>query len=226
MILKKVKYAVAALSLSAFMAAPGVAATNYIVNGGFEDGVGMGNNSWGVYDAIPGWATTMGRGIEVQNGNNIGGATPYEGLRKVELDSHNRSGTGSSNDNTNSGMQQKLTLGAGTYEFSFAYLGRTNDENTNGIGYSLMNGILNDAVTGQRTDGWVVLSHLFTLDAITDIFVNFWAKGTEDTYGGYLDDVRISAVPLPAALPLYGAGLAVMGLIGWQRKRKAAAATV
>ena len=33
----------------------------------------------------------------------------------------------------------------------------------------------------------------------------------------------VSAVPLPAALPLYGAGLAVMGFIGWRRKRKTAA---
>ncbi|WP_169566713.1 hypothetical protein [Sneathiella limimaris] len=31
----------------------------------------------------------------------------------------------------------------------------------------------------------------------------------------------ISAVPLPAALPLYGAALAVLGLFGWNRKRKA-----
>ncbi len=34
-------------------------------------------------------------------------------------------------------------------------------------------------------------------------------------------DFEVSAVPLPAALPLYGAGLAAMGLIGWARKRKA-----
>ncbi|OUR78468.1 hypothetical protein A9Q83_07500 [Alphaproteobacteria bacterium 46_93_T64] len=30
----------------------------------------------------------------------------------------------------------------------------------------------------------------------------------------------ISAVPLPAALPLYGVGLAVMSFIGWRKKRK------
>ena len=30
----------------------------------------------------------------------------------------------------------------------------------------------------------------------------------------------ISAVPLPAALPLFGTGLAAMGFIGWRRKRK------
>ena len=34
----------------------------------------------------------------------------------------------------------------------------------------------------------------------------------------------ISATPLPAALPLFGTGLGVMGLIGWRRKQKKAAA--
>jgi hypothetical protein len=33
----------------------------------------------------------------------------------------------------------------------------------------------------------------------------------------------ISAVPLPAALPLFATGLAGLGLLGWRRKRKAAA---
>lgn len=31
----------------------------------------------------------------------------------------------------------------------------------------------------------------------------------------------VSQVPLPAALPLFGTGLAAMGFIGWRRKRKA-----
>jgi hypothetical protein len=39
-----------------------------------------------------------------------------------------------------------------------------------------------------------------------------------------LANVSISAVPLPAALPLYGAGLAVMGFVGWRKRKKAAAA--
>ena len=33
----------------------------------------------------------------------------------------------------------------------------------------------------------------------------------------------LNVIPLPAALPLYGTGLAVMGFLGWRRKRKAAA---
>ena len=31
----------------------------------------------------------------------------------------------------------------------------------------------------------------------------------------------VSAVPLPAALPLFATGLGVLGLLGWRRKRKA-----
>jgi hypothetical protein len=33
----------------------------------------------------------------------------------------------------------------------------------------------------------------------------------------------VAATPLPAALPLFATGLGAMGLLGWRRKRKAAA---
>jgi hypothetical protein len=35
--------------------------------------------------------------------------------------------------------------------------------------------------------------------------------------------VEPTATPVPAALPLFGTGLSVMGLLGWRRKRKSAA---
>lgn len=35
-------------------------------------------------------------------------------------------------------------------------------------------------------------------------------------------DFEVAAVPLPAALPLLGAGFAALGFVGWRRKRKAA----
>lgn len=37
-------------------------------------------------------------------------------------------------------------------------------------------------------------------------------------------DFEVSAVPLPAGLPLYGAGLAALGFFAWRRKRKIAEA--
>ncbi len=47
--------------------------------------------------------------------------------------------------------------------------------------------------------------------------------------GHVLDDlefarVSVNPVPLPAALPLYATGLGLMGLFGWWRRRRAAAA--
>jgi hypothetical protein len=39
-----------------------------------------------------------------------------------------------------------------------------------------------------------------------------------------LDNIVANVVPLPAALPLYGTGLGLMGLFGWWKRRRAAAA--
>lgn len=39
---------------------------------------------------------------------------------------------------------------------------------------------------------------------------------------GLTPTAAVSAVPVPAALPLFGTGLAVMGFVGWRRKRKQA----
>lgn len=44
---------------------------------------------------------------------------------------------------------------------------------------------------------------------------------TGDIFG---TSALVSAVPVPAALPLFGTGLAIMGFLGWRRKSKAAAA--
>jgi hypothetical protein len=44
------------------------------------------------------------------------------------------------------------------------------------------------------------------------------------TFRTYYDDTAPSSVPLPAALPLFGGGLAVIGLAGWRRRKRRAAA--
>jgi hypothetical protein len=40
---------------------------------------------------------------------------------------------------------------------------------------------------------------------------------------GSANEFDLSPVPLPAALPLFASGLGALGLLGWRRKRKAAA---
>ncbi|MHA1166072.1 MAG: PEP-CTERM sorting domain-containing protein [Alphaproteobacteria bacterium] len=40
----------------------------------------------------------------------------------------------------------------------------------------------------------------------------------------YVDATQLNIVPLPAALPLFGTGLGMLGFLGWRRRRKMAAA--
>ena len=42
--------------------------------------------------------------------------------------------------------------------------------------------------------------------------------------GTIFPDAADTATPLPAALPLFATGLGGLGLLGWRRKRKSAAA--
>jgi hypothetical protein len=48
--------------------------------------------------------------------------------------------------------------------------------------------------------------------------------GTVPNDIGYMDNYSVSSRPIPAALPLFATGLGGMGLLGWRRKRKNAAA--
>jgi hypothetical protein len=54
------------------------------------------------------------------------------------------------------------------------------------------------------------------LDEKTDMIASFLVR---DTAHIPADPLPVSAVPLPAALPLYGAGLGFLGLMGWRKRR-------
>jgi hypothetical protein len=102
------------------------------------------------------------------------------------------------------------------------------------------------------TTGWYTFQHEFTeslglLSVVMSILdssnslINSWTLGGDpiagvggNRYGWFVnnelstlafDNTQLNsvAVPLPAALPLYGAGLAVMGFVGWRRRRTVAA---
>jgi len=80
---------------------------------------------------------------------------------------------------------------------------------------------------------WVGLfSDMASLDIVAlSVGVGSWNAG-QDAYfdnvlfsNGQKDfayDFEVSAVPLPAAFPLYGAGIVLLGFIGWRRKRATA----
>ncbi|MEX2517963.1 MAG: VPLPA-CTERM sorting domain-containing protein [Paracoccaceae bacterium] len=232
---KAVCFAVASVGM---VAAPAFAA---VVNGDFEDktfsnpnpglvnGIAIGDletsgPGWDVYTDILGWETSAGSGIELQTNGTIGSFNANSGTRYVELDSHPAP-------NSNSTMFQTLVLDPGTYQLDFFYSPRNGDAGSNGIDYSvtgLISGfLLAGGVTGPSgttTVGlWTLVSSFFTVQAgDSPVTLSFSAVGAENTLGGFIDDVSVSAVPVPAALPLLITALAGLGFLSRRRQRSAA----
>ncbi|WP_306141978.1 hypothetical protein [Roseibium sp. MMSF_3412] len=210
------------------------AASAMIINGDFEDvttmdptGLVNGNklsnlattgSSWDVFSEISGWKTTNGAGIEVQTNRTLGSIDAHSGQHYIELDSHPRA-------NSNSTMSQDVSLGVGSYELSFWYSPRNNDASSNGIEYSV-GGLLLDSITGPSASPltavgtWTLVKALFKVETAGDYTLSFAATGKQNTLGGFVDTVNITAVPIPAAGFLLPVGL---GLLGYASRRRKAA---
>jgi hypothetical protein len=186
-------------------------AQNLVVNGGFEDPIVPGGD-WSVFGSIPGWDTFFGPGIEIQN--NVAGS-PAEGNQHVELDSH-----------ANSGMFQNIpTTGGQQYLLSFAYSPRPGvGADSNWISV-LWDGSFFTSVTGAGGGGTVWNYHQFVVTGNPGFTtLAFQAFGTNDSLGGYIDDVSVTklghaaAVPEPGTMTLLGTG--AFGLVAKLRRRR------
>jgi len=208
--------ALAIVSFGHVASATTVPAVNYIVNGSFEDGVpgnkrGKDNNalfsnldtsgpSWDMWTKIRGWTTVKGPGIEVQSNRTLTMIDAQDGTHYVELDS-----------NSNSIMSQKVALSAGKYMLSFWYSPRTSDPLTNAIEYNFANmfgGRVTNGTDGATVGEWTKITSLFTIKSGGIFDLRFAAVGKSDSYGGLLDNIAVSPVPLPAA------GFALMAALG------------
>lgn len=180
--------------------------------------------SWDVFETIPGWTTADGAGIEVQTNRTLRSIDAHSGQHYIELDSHPRR-------TSNSTMEQMLFLDPGAYVLSFFYSPRNGDVNTNGIDYALagMNGtVLMGGVTGPsaaqgtQVGHWTEITTLFNVtDTDLPVILSFTATGTQNTLGGFIDSVSVSAVPLPAGLALLLTALGILGIAGTRRQRPA-----
>mgnify|MGYP006280927853 CR=1 FL=1 len=175
-----------------------------------------GGDSWDVWGSLPGWTTTDGAGIEVQTRGTVGGVTPFEGDYYVELDSDPTDRDGQ----TNSTMVQSLELGSGLYRLSYAYQPRTNSQGDNILSVSV-DGVELANLDRRSGDGqgWVMYYADFSVDEAGPTAISFAAQGTDNTLGAFVDGVELSQVPVPAALPLMGSGLAGLAYLARRRRR-------
>lgn len=196
-------FAAALLVLAALPQAANAA--NLLINGSFEaDSQAPG--SWAIYSNLTGWSGGA-YGIELRN--NVAGAA-FDGSNYIELDTtHNSAST--QNISTSLGAQ---------YILSFAYAPREGVlASSNGIEV-FWNGLSQGVFTGIGGSSGNVwgLNSMTVTGSSPFSSVEFRAVGTDDSYGGSLDAVSLTAaIPEPETYAMLLAGL---GLLGWQARRR------
>lgn len=194
------------IALLALALLPTLANANLVVNGSFEaDAQAAG--TWNIYDNLAGW--TGGRlGVELRN--NVAGAAS-EGVNYVELDT-----TG------NSSIYQFITTSAGTwYDLAFDYSPREGvAEASNQIKVWWGNDVLTTpplkGFNAGPGNNWS--TYTFKVQGTGNDKLFFDALGTNDSYGGSLDNIRVTAVPEPETYAMLLAGLGMIGFMSRRRK--------
>ncbi len=197
------------------------ASASTIFSESFENPVNT--QSWQVYQNFDTWSATAGAGIEVQTTGAVSGVSAHDGNQYVELDSDpSRGGTANP---TNSSMTRTLSLSGGKYELEWYYLPRTSTTNDNIVSVFLdstagaigLNMLGEENGTRPPINTWDRIVYSFVVGA-GDYNLTFAAGGLQNKLGGFIDSVKLSAVPVPLSIVLLGSGLAFLGAAGRRRK--------
>ncbi len=201
--MKTILSALAVLALSCTMA--NATTFDFTGNGGLAASYNFGPVDGISVTATPGAFVTSGGGTVTAQGQ-IGQYTGGLGVTNPSDSDHQVDGSGWNDivvfDFSQDVILQSVTFSyfGGNDDFSF-FFDNLDDGDLDGIAYNV------DTNTNTYTFNSVWNGDLFGIGAL-DRNDEFKIKS-----------MTVSAIPLPAALPLYGAGLAVLGFIGWRRKR-------
>jgi len=99
----------------------------------------------------------------------------------------------------------------------------TSPIDSNGLIFAISNNPLRgqDALFAAWDKGDGTLAFLIS-GTLANVF-DVWVKTAVGSGDMALTSSELSQTPLPAALPLFAGGLGALGLLGWRRKKKAAA---
>jgi hypothetical protein len=212
-----------ALAAMAAISVTASAATNLVTDGSFES-IPETPSQWSIVsqsaltadEGATGWTvtatapTTAPIGLEVRD--DVAGAAE-SGSNFIELDG-----------NQNDKISQTLTTVVGeTYDVSFYFSDRTGVA-ASSEGWALSVGSLIAAQPGGgfNTSGgnqWQEFTGSFVATSTSTTF-SLWGTGISDSFGTSIDDISVvSAVPEPATMGLFAAGLAVLGLSARRRRQ-------
>ena len=201
-----------AVSASAAFAAPIVVNGSFEMSPGgaglngrnFDDLPGLGGAGWDIYASLPGW-NHDNDGIEVQTAGVIP-LDPADGNYYAELDG-----------NSNTTINQDVVLDIGKYLLSFYYSPRVDSPSTNLIDFGL-DGFLPSSVNGPGIGGtaigvWTLVTAEYNITTAGTYNLYFGAGSKSDSYGGFIDNISLAPVPLPAGGLLLMAGLGGLALV-------------
>ena len=192
-------------------------------NGSFENGPDPGSYSTkGLNDtSIVGW-TVFGVSVDY-----IGTYwTASQGSRSLDLSGSITDAFG----NIFGGIKQTFdTIVGQAYTVTFDLAGNPDSSFDKGVQVSVDSGSFSGSQNftftqdshGPSSMGWVTFAYSFVADA-TSTTLAFLSLNNSFT-GPALDNVSVSAVPLPAALPLFGAALGALAMIARRRRKLEAA---